>query len=52
MSEKLLTPAQGISYFGRYGKAFQEKIFHCLVSDKDWASQMVEVMDPSYFDVS
>ncbi len=52
MSEKLLVPSQGTPYFGQYGKAFQEKIFHCLISDKEWASQMVEVMDPSYFDVS
>jgi len=52
MTEKLLIPSQGTPYFGQYGKAFQEKIFHCLISDKEWASQMVEVMAPSYFDVS
>ncbi len=52
MSQKLLTPSQGTPYFGQYGKSFQEKIFHCLISDKEWASQMIEVMDPSYFDVS
>jgi len=52
MSEKLLLPSQGTPYFGQYGKGFQEKIFHCLISDKEWAGQMVEVMAPSYFDVT
>ena len=37
-------------YFSRYGKSFQEKIFQSLISDKDWAAQMVEVMDPTFFD--
>ena len=40
------------SHFGQYGKSFQEKIFHSLLTDKNWATQMVEVMDPSFFDVS
>ena len=40
------------SHFGQYGKSFQEKIFHSLLTDKNWAAQMVEVMDPSFFDVS
>lgn len=39
-------------YFSRYGKPFQEKIFQCLITDKDWASQMYEVMQPSFFDVN
>jgi replicative DNA helicase len=37
--------------FSKYGKPFQEKIFQSLMSDKEWAAQMVEVMDPSFFDV-
>lgn len=39
-------------YFSRYGKPFQEKIFQCLVTDKEWAGQMFEVMKPSFFDVN
>ncbi len=39
-------------YFSRYGKPFQEKIFQCLISDKEWAGQMYEVMKPSFFDVN
>ena len=39
-------------YFSRYGKPFQEKIFQGLTTDKDWASQMFEVMKPSFFDVN
>ena len=38
-------------YFGQYGKGFQEKIFQSLMTDKVWAQQMVEVMNPSFFDV-
>ena len=37
--------------FGDFGKPFQEKIFQGLLSDHAWASQMVEVMRPDYFDV-
>ena len=37
--------------FSNYGKAFQEKIFQGLASDKEWAAQMHEVMDPDYFDL-
>ena len=40
------------SYFGQYGKSFQEKIFQSLLTDKTWSAQMVEVMDPTFFDVS
>ncbi len=39
------------SYFRQYGTAFQEKIFQGLATDKDWAQQMHEVMDPSYFEL-
>lgn len=52
MQAKILEISEGTPYFGQYGKSFQEKIFHCLMSDKEWANQMVEVMTPSYFDVS
>jgi replicative DNA helicase len=38
-------------HFSKYGKGFQEKIFQSLMTDKEWATQMVEVMDPSFFDV-
>lgn len=44
--------SQSTPYFGRYGKSFQEKIFHCLISDSTWATQMAEIMESSYFDVS
>jgi replicative DNA helicase len=37
--------------FSKYGKNFQEKVFQSMLSDRNWAAQMVEVMDPSYFDV-
>jgi replicative DNA helicase len=37
--------------FSKYGKSFQEKVFQSLLSDRSWAAQMVEVMDPSYFDI-
>lgn len=37
--------------FAKYGKQFQETIFQGLLTDFTWASQMSEVMDPSYFDV-
>ncbi len=41
----------GEAFFSHYGKSFQEKIFQGLVTDKQWAAQMIEVMDPDYFDV-
>jgi len=40
------------AHFSKYGKSFQEKIFQCFMSDREWAAQMVEVMNPSFFDVS
>jgi hypothetical protein len=39
------------AHFKQYGKVFQEKIFQGLLSDHTWATQMVEVMNPSFFDV-
>jgi replicative DNA helicase len=37
--------------FSKYGKNFQEKVFQSMLSDRVWAAQMIEVMDPSFFDV-
>jgi len=37
--------------FSKFGKQFQEKIFQSMLSDPQWASQMVEVMQPEYFDL-
>lgn len=37
--------------FGKYGKQFQEGIFHGLLTDHMWSAQMVEVMRPEFFDV-
>ena len=39
-----MTPDHVESYFSKYGRPFQEKIFQGLVTDKDWAMQMYEVM--------
>jgi replicative DNA helicase len=39
------------NYFSKYGKSFQEKIFQSLLHDNSWASQMIEVMTPEYFDL-
>ena len=38
------------SYFGKYGKTFQEKIFQAFIADTNWAAQMIEVMTPGYFE--
>lgn len=39
------------SYFSKYGKDFQEKVFQALMTDKNWASQMFELMKYDYFDL-
>ena len=39
------------SYFSKYGKDFQEKIFQCLLNDHRWAAQMQEVMTSDYFEL-
>ena len=39
------------SYFSKYGKDFQEKIFQALLTDHTWASQMMEVMTAEYFEI-
>jgi len=50
MSAAIAHPTTGNS-FSKYGKMFQEKIFQGLATDKDWAAQMHEVMQPDYFDL-
>lgn len=37
--------------FGLYGKPFQEKVMQALLTDRQWAEQMTEVFDVSYFDL-
>ncbi len=37
--------------FSKYNKQFQEKIFQSLLSDSDWACQMVEVMRADFFEL-
>jgi hypothetical protein len=37
--------------FGKYGKPFQEKIVQALLSDRQFAEQMTEVIQVEYFDV-
>jgi replicative DNA helicase len=39
------------SYFGQYGRPFQERIFLGLITDSTWATQMTEVMNPDFFDL-
>ena len=46
-----VTINKNASCFGQYGKSFQEKIFQCLLSDRNWSSQMCEVMTSDYFDL-
>jgi replicative DNA helicase len=38
-------------YFKQYGKQFQEKIFQAFLTDRSWATQMTEIMTPSFFDL-
>jgi len=37
--------------FSQYNKNFQEKILQGLLSDKQWAVQMVEIMRPDFFEL-
>jgi len=39
------------SYFSKYGKDFQEKVFQALLTDRQWASQMIELMKYDYFEL-
>ena len=52
MSEQIpLKPKPGIAHFQSYGKHFQEKVFQGLLTDDTWASQMLEVMLPDFFEL-
>ena len=44
-------PQPGVAHFQTYGKHFQEKIFQGLLTDHNWASQMVEVMHCDFFEL-
>jgi len=46
-----VSPQPGSPYFSKYGKHFQEKIFQGLLTDHRWASQMVEIMHPEFFEL-
>lgn len=37
--------------FSKFGKPFQEKVFQGMLTDTVWAGQMIEVVDPTYFDL-
>ena len=39
------------SYFSKYGRSFQEKIFQGMLIDTAWASQMIEIMTAEYFEL-
>ena len=43
--------AEGNALFKQYGRHFQERIFHGLLTDREWAVQMTEVMRSDYFDL-
>lgn len=52
MTEQItLKPKSGIAHFQSYGKHFQEKVFQGLLTDHSWASQMLEVMLPDFFEL-
>jgi hypothetical protein len=38
-------------HFKQYGKQFQEKIFQGLLTDRSWATQMIEIMSPTFFEL-
>ena len=37
--------------FAKFGKPFQEKVFQSMLTDTVWSAQMIEVVDPEYFDL-
>lgn len=37
--------------FDQYGRSFQEKVMQALLSDRQWAEQMLEVFDVQYFEL-
>ena len=51
MNQNALIRKNESPYFSRYGKQFQEGVFQGLLSDHVWAAQMIEVMEPDYFDI-
>ena len=46
-----MTPDHVESYFSKYGRSFQEKIFQAMLTDPTWSAQMIEVMTPEYFEL-
>jgi replicative DNA helicase len=44
-------PVRTDANFAQYGKPFQEKVMQALLTDRQWAEQMMEVFDVSYFDL-
>ena len=49
--QEIIENANNVPHFSQHGKSFQEKIFQGLVTDTQWAAQMVEVMRPNFFDI-
>ena len=37
--------------FSKFGKPFQEKVFQSMLTDPTWSAQMIEVVNPDYFDL-
>ena len=37
--------------FSKFGKPFQEKVFQSMLTDVTWTAQMIEVVNPDYFDL-
>tara|TARA_B100000212_G_C27377567_1_gene535399 strand:+ start:720 stop:2096 length:1377 start_codon:yes stop_codon:yes gene_type:complete len=37
--------------FSKFGKPFQEKVFQGMLTDTNWSGQMIEVVNPDYFDL-
>jgi len=37
--------------FSKFGKSFQEKVFQSMLTDVAWSAQMIEVVNPDYFDL-
>ena len=37
--------------FSKFGKPFQEKVFQGMLTDPVWSAQMIEVVNPDYFDL-
>jgi len=49
--QAVLKPRPGVAHFQTYGRHFQEKVFQGLLTDHSWASQMLEVMLPDFFEL-